>query len=121
MDLLPAVPGHCQADPMKPHVLDTGVWFVREPGRPSVFGPVRLGRSWAVCRECDWQSQAHLGDGAMEEARNHDCPVLVALRYFRAASPVGMGGGAALAHLIPAVGVDAASRAFLLWEEERHA
>ena len=57
----------------------------------------------------------------MEEARNHDCPVLVALRYFRAASPVGMGGRAALAHLIPTVGVEAASRAFLLWEEERHA
>lgn len=106
---------------MKPHVLDSGVWFVRERGSRSIFGPVRAGRSWAICRECDWQSEAHLGDGAMEEARSHECPVLVALRYFRAAGPVGMGGMAALAYLIPTVGVEAASRALLLYEEERHA
>jgi hypothetical protein len=106
---------------VKPHVLDTGVWFVREPGRPSLFGPVRLGRSWAVCRECGWRSESHLGDGALAEAKRHDCPVLVALRFFRAAAPVGFGDRAALMHLIPRVGVEAASQALLLWREERHA
>lgn len=115
------VPGHGEADPMKPHVLDSGVWFVREPGRPSIFGPIRAGRSWAVCRECGWQSEAHVGDGALEVAQGHQCPVLFALRYFREASEVGLGDGAALGYLVPRVGVEVAGAALLLWREERHA
>jgi hypothetical protein len=113
------MPRHGQADPVTPHILDTGMWYVREPGRASLFGPVRLGRSWAVCRECDWRSQAHLGDGAVEEARSHGCPVLVALRYLRAATPAGLGGSAALGYLISSFGLDSASRAVVLWELER--
>jgi hypothetical protein len=61
------------------HDLDSGLWVVKEPGRPSLFGPVRAGRSWVVCRDCGWQSGQYWGDGAWVDARAHRCLKLTPL------------------------------------------